>query len=944
MPVQIWLRLLKARLTGNHTPRNTGKRPAHRWHLEALEDRCVPAPIDGTPGNDTFIVTRDANQVTVNMNGNLSTHGPNSPLEFDGKSGYDRLVVAGAGPNTWQLTGTNSGTITDKQSFTSFEAIISNTGTDTLVGPATDNMWQFITMAESYVNGIGFGGFQTIQGGAGNDTFEFAVAPDFMYTYFGEYPQGGLGQISGMIDGGLGDNVLDFRQFSVPADWITALNINIIDRTIISATLGFPIVGSFDNISAIKANNNANFAGFNSTSAPVWVFDGSEGFNVDGIKITGMSHGVGGPGNDHYIVNGTSVTGLTLDGSVGSDTYAVYLGNLLGPVTISDSSGASDTLTVHGTTQGDDLPVSGTFVRWRPAGDTGDYREEVVYAGIEQVTVNAGAGDDILRDPLSTNVTLLGDVGNDIFFITDTFGPVTADGGNGNNTFIVTMGNLAGPVTISNTVSTSTLTVIAPAGSNTLTLSVTQLTGAGETINLNLGSTATSITVDGSAGTNQLELQGPPPGPVTVQNITILSPIVGTIAAPVDPVRVGIGITASAGVTDANAMDTHTAVWDWGDSTTSAGTVNESSGSGSVSGSHTYVVPGVYTIILTVTDNTGRTGYATFQYVVAYDPSAGFVTGGGWINSPAGAYVANPSLAGKANFGFESRYQNGNSVPTGNTEFQFKVANFNFKSTSYEWLVVSGAKARYRGVGTVNGVAGYGFELTAWDGQANGGGGTDRFRIKIWNANQGNGVVYDNQMGAADGADPTTTLGGGSIVIHRQDPLMAAGGPRSLTVGAPTQRLSAAALQPILAAAIDRWAVAGLDAARLNIMRNAIISIADLGGSYLGLGDPGTYAIRIDDDAAGYGWFVDATPGEDSEFRRPGDRRVRGRMDLLSAVAHELGHLVGLDDDHNPGRAGGVMGDSLAAGTRRMPAAVDVVPASADHVADSFRRRFPRRR
>jgi hypothetical protein len=47
-----------------------------------------------------------------------------------------------------------------------------------------------------------------------------------------------------------------------------------------------------------------------------------------------------------------------------------------------------------------------------------------------------------------------------------------------------------------------------------------------------------------------------------------------------------------------------------------------------------------------------------------------------------------------------------------------------------------------------------------------GGGGIDRFRIKIID-NATNQVVYDNQMGAADNADPTTALGGGSIVIHK---------------------------------------------------------------------------------------------------------------------------------------------------------------------------------
>ena len=56
--------------------------------------------------------------------------------------------------------------------------------------------------------------------------------------------------------------------------------------------------------------------------------------------------------------------------------------------------------------------------------------------------------------------------------------------------------------------------------------------------------------------------------------------------------------------------------------------------------------------------------------------------------------------------------------------------------------------------------------LTAIDGQEPGGGGADKFRIRIWN-NAGGGLVYDNQLSAPDSADPTTTLGGGSIVIHR---------------------------------------------------------------------------------------------------------------------------------------------------------------------------------
>ena len=124
-------------------------------------------------------------------------------------------------------------------------------------------------------------------------------------------------------------------------------------------------------------------------------------------------------------------------------------------------------------------------------------------------------------------------------------------------------------------------------------------------------------------------------------------------------------------------------------------------------------------------------------------------------------------MTGKANFGFVSKYQKGATVPTGETEFQFKVANLNFHSTSYDWLVISGAKAQYKGLGTINGTGNYGFMLTAIDGQINGGGGTDKFRIKIWDKNNGDAVVYDNMLGAADSDNPTTVLGGGSIVIHK---------------------------------------------------------------------------------------------------------------------------------------------------------------------------------
>jgi hypothetical protein len=243
---------------------------------------------------------------------------------------------------------------------------------------------------------------------------------------------------------------------------------------------------------------------------------------------------------------------------------------------------------------------------------------------------------------------------------------------------------------------------------------------------------------------------------------------VGPITAPLAPVAINTTINTSASFTDTLASATHTAVWNWGDGATSSGTVTESNGSGTVSGSHAYTAAGVYTVALTVMNNLDNSisGQSVFNYVVAYDPSAGFVTGGGWLNSPAGAVPANPTLTGKANFGFNVKYQSGSTVPTGQTELQFPAANLDFHSTSYDWLVLNGSQAQFQGSGTINGTGNYGFLIAVADNDASGGGGPDAIRIQIWDKNNNNAIVYDTQPGAALTAAPTTLLGGGDIQAH----------------------------------------------------------------------------------------------------------------------------------------------------------------------------------
>ena len=122
----------------------------------------------------------------------------------------------------------------------------------------------------------------------------------------------------------------------------------------------------------------------------------------------------------------------------------------------------------------------------------------------------------------------------------------------------------------------------------------------------------------------------------------------------------------------------------------------------------------------------------------------------------------------------------------------------------------------------------------------------------------------------------------------------------------------------------------------LNQLATATYVVAPLGGSYLGLADVASHTVRISSDAARHGWYVDPTPARDEEFRpgAPGSPLVAlpgtaasGRMDLLTTVLHEMGHLVGRGDVGTAGHADDLMEEMLAPGTRRVDA-LDKVFAS----------------
>lgn len=277
------------------------------------------------------------------------------------------------------------------------------------------------------------------------------------------------------------------------------------------------------------------------------------------------------------------------------------------------------------------------------------------------------------------------------------------------------------------------------------------------------GSGSVVITAtDARGGAALLEL------PVTVQNAV---PVVTSVEQPLDPIQLGDAATVTAHFTDAGVLDTHTCSVNWDDGQPAMpGEVAEAGGSGSCTATYPYIGAGVYAATVTVTDDDGGSATRELDLMVVYDPSGGFVTGGGWIDSAPGSYAADPSQAGKANFGFVAKYKKNGTVPTGQTEFQFKAGDVNFHIDAYDWLVVVGPIAQFQGYGTVNGSGDYGFQITVHDAKLTPeAGDVDRFRISIWDRITG-AMFYDNVPGAPSfiyDANPQE-LDKGSIVIHTQ--------------------------------------------------------------------------------------------------------------------------------------------------------------------------------
>lgn len=240
------------------------------------------------------------------------------------------------------------------------------------------------------------------------------------------------------------------------------------------------------------------------------------------------------------------------------------------------------------------------------------------------------------------------------------------------------------------------------------------------------------------------------------------------------PFKIGSTVTMNGEFWDVPG-NKHTAKWMLDDATGITATVTEPAGTrkGLVSGSYKFNTAGVYKVKMSITDQNGMNSYATTngdqeQIIVIYDPEGGHTFGGGWYQSPVGALKSDASATGKATFGFAANYFKKSTNPKGETQFVFKVGDFEYNAVNFEYLALNNNTAQIKGNGRITGLqSGISFIMTVLDGAATG--GEDKIRMKIYNKNTGE-VYYDNQPGASDADLPTMTVGANSTIVVQGRP------------------------------------------------------------------------------------------------------------------------------------------------------------------------------
>jgi len=218
--------------------------------------------VDGQSGEDTLDLSAYATARSVSLSGIGGSDGYNgTEAALTGSfSNIDQILAPSAGGDTlsganlhttWTLASNNNGTLSD-----GIAAITSPTSGH-VVMPARSGSGQ----------NLAFTSFENLTGGTGNDWFDLA---------------NGVG-VSGQIDGGTGNNTLDYR------DYTSAINVDLSAGTATSITGNLATGGTGSSIENV----------FGGSAADTITGDADDNVLGDGLGSDTLS---GGLGNDRYVL------------------------------------------------------------------------------------------------------------------------------------------------------------------------------------------------------------------------------------------------------------------------------------------------------------------------------------------------------------------------------------------------------------------------------------------------------------------------------------------------------------------------------------------------------------------------------------------------------------------------------------------------------------------
>lgn len=339
-----------------------------------------------------------------------------------------------------------------------------------------------------------------------------------------------------------------------------------------------------------------------------------------------------------------------------------------------------------------------------------------------------------------------------------------------------------------------------------------------------------------------------------------------------------------------------------------------------------------YTVGIIVNNYYTRNEAADNTVVTVKKPTAGSIGGGGFLinpttNASTGLYAG--EVGAKTNFGLNVKFNKQGTNLQGNVNIIVRSNDghvYQFKSNAIDSLNITSpspgvTKATFTSKANVTDITNPlapislgGNKLMQITMTDNGEPGSrDTIGLTVYNASVTGGVLFSSSWTGTNTIEQL--LSGGNLQVRPALLVEGASQP-----GGDVTALTTTELQPIVEAAKAAWLETGLTVAQVQALNEVVVQIDQLPDQELGWESAGV--ITIDADAAGHGWFVDPTPRDNAEFHvvsglsagiADGHSLAAGRVDLLTVVTHELGHLLGFDHDARLS----VMQDRLDTGVRR---------------------------